>query len=46
MQLPMLSVIEASDFAITVVSDDVSTLKKLPGVSQELEKRGLYCSQS
>lgn len=37
--IAMLSVIEASDFAIAVVSDDVSTLKKLPGVGAKTAQR-------
>lgn len=35
----MLSSIEASEFAIAVVSDDVNTLKKLPGVGAKTAQR-------
>ncbi len=37
--ISMLSSIEASDFAIAVVSDDVNTLKKLPGVGAKTAQR-------
>ena len=35
----MLSSIEPSDFAIAIVSDDVNTLKKLPGVGAKTAQR-------
>lgn len=37
--IAMLSSIEASDFAIAIVSDDVNTLKKLPGVGAKTAQR-------
>lgn len=37
--ISMLSSIEASDFAIAVVSDDVNTLKKLPGIGAKTAQR-------
>ena len=37
--IAMLSSIEPSDFAIAIVSDDVNTLKKLPGVGAKTAQR-------
>lgn len=37
--IAMLNSIEASDFAIAIVSDDVNTLKKLPGVGAKTAQR-------
>lgn len=37
--IAMLSSIETSEFAIAVVSDDVNTLKKLPGVGAKTAQR-------
>ena len=37
--IAMLSAIEPSDFAIAIVSDDVNTLKKLPGVGAKTAQR-------
>lgn len=37
--IAMLNSIEASDFAIAIVSDDVNTLKRLPGVGAKTAQR-------
>lgn len=37
--IQMLGNIEPSDFAIAIISDDINTLKKLPGIGQKTAQR-------
>lgn len=37
--IQMLGSIEPSDFAIAIISDDINTLKKLPGIGQKTAQR-------